>query len=133
MNTLKILATSLILLSGTAFTQDINFQELEETARLIACKTECVKSKIDIVKQGPFVVDGITLPADALRDLEQQQSVVSVGMYINMDGDVLSFDESETDVAYTAPAINKLLPIKIFPAAIISENEKTSPIIIGIN
>jgi hypothetical protein len=132
MKKIKILAASLTIFSLNAFAQDINYEKLEEMAHKIACKIDCVESKINVVKQGPFIVDGITLPSDALRDVEQQQSVVSIGMYINVDGDVLIFNKSQIST-YKEKFINKLLPIKIFPAAIIADNEKTSPIIIGIN
>lgn len=127
-----IAALSISIAFSASANNEINYTELEQKSSDIICKvnSECVpfKALASASFSGAFVVDGITLPSDALQDKEQQADMLAASLYITKDGGVMPLpeqsditEESEQELlAYKKR--EAVLPIKMFPAPIISSS-----------
>jgi hypothetical protein len=105
--TKTILFISTMLFSLNTFAT-LNYPLLEQQASTLLCETEpkkCVKFSVQKGRQtlGPFVVDGITLPADAKRDADSQRAMLGANLYVKEDGSVGAITSSDV----TLPTIAK--------------------------
>lgn len=112
----------------------VNYLDLEGIANTIFCEKE---SRCDdtVMKNedgdtGGFSVDGTLLPADALRDEDQQRGMIAASLYIKENGDVASLP-SAMEVERSIQSTNtqsaerrKVLPVKLFPAPDITPRAK---------
>lgn len=115
----------------------IDYKEIERKASLILCyksPTTCVPYKEfkETEVNATFIVEGIELPADAIRDESQQLAMLPAGLYIRTDGSVAQIEDAQSgDVVGQSSAVekSKVLPIKTFatPPPISGSN---NPIII---
>lgn len=133
---MKIIALSVAFSASSLASANnvINYTDMEKKSSVIYCKNkpDCVPFKEVLVANGfnsnTFIVDGITLPADALKDEVQQLELLEASLYVTENGEVLSLPkkdditaESESDfIAYQKR--QALLPVKIFPAPVISNS-----------
>lgn len=126
----------LSILSTAAFSasaKGIDYAKMESIANAILCEKEsrCEDTQLSAKTSQTelFVVDGVTLPPDALRDEDQQRSMISASLYVTQNGDVSSLP-SESETLAAAAAKNqekaerrKVLPVKMFPAPEITPQE----------
>ena len=142
MNSIVILFSviSWVLFYSSFSIAAIDYFELEKAASTVVCAKQSLHcQQLEFPEQAlssEFKVDGIALPSDALRDVEQQQAIISAGLYIKSTGDVAQLP-SPDEVALTNEALvaetkkrNKTLPIKLFSAPEIGVD--TPPIVIKV-
>jgi len=114
----------------------IDYLSLEKKATNIACSAGLVCISLEaqqetLARQEAFTVDGLALPADALRDADQQRAMIAAGLYITSDMDTKQIPVDDTIGSNTLVAQverAKTLPVTIFPAPVITG--RSGPIII---
>jgi hypothetical protein len=131
----KLLCTSTFMaVCISAQANNIDYLALETAANAIFCKNEgeCEATTIstEVSSKGSFVVDGVTLPMDALRDESQQRDMLGASLYVKKDGEVASLpsDEQMLETATTLNAMNekrrKVLPVPLFPPPEVSSSNR---------
>ena len=138
----KLRQASLLLACFPLYSSaSINYLNIEKIATEVTCQREpsnCV-NHITAAKNNTsiFKVDGISLPLDSLRDIEQQRDMISSGLYIDKSGEVKPLpaksevQAQNNEFQQLIDKQKKSLPIKRFPAPTISNAQ--NPIIIKIN
>lgn len=118
----------------------IDYIKAEKAAALVLCKKSPATCTPYKEFKSPevssiFIVAGVELPADALRDETQQLGMIVAGLYIKKDGSVAQIEEGKTESEETQSSVvdkSNVLPISIFatPPPISGNN---NPIIIKTN
>lgn len=132
---MKLVAFASLLLTFSVFANNtIDYVELEKKSSDIVCKKnpDCIPYKPIENKEasGPFIVDGVTLPSNALRDKEQQADMIAASLYVTIDGDVIALPDEGEMIANAEKALEenekrqKVRPIKTFPAPVITSSNK---------
>ena len=104
---------------------ELNYIDLETISNKILCDNEskCENTMLNTESNAAqsFVVDGVSLPPDALRDADQQRGMIAASLYIKDNGDVASLpspDEIKMIALQSEQAAterSKVLPAKLFP------------------
>jgi hypothetical protein len=139
MNTISKVMLALLPLLLIHSANAIDYIKAEKAATLVLCKKSpatCIPYKEFKAPEvsSIFIVAGVELPADALRDETQQLGMIVAGLYIKKNGSVAQIEEGQTASVETQSSIvekSNVLPIKIFatPPPISGNN----PIIIKTN
>ena len=123
----------MLAFSSVAYAE-LNYIDLETISNKILCDNEskCENTMLNIESNAAqsFVVDGVSLPPDALRDADQQRGMIAASLYIKDNGDVASLpspDEIKMIALQSEQAAterSKVLPAKLFPAPEITPRVK---------
>ncbi|WP_159816876.1 hypothetical protein [Colwellia sp. 20A7] len=137
MNTVSKVILALLLCLLVQSANAIDYVKTEKAAALILCKKSpatCIPYKEfkEIEVSSTFIVDGVELPVDAVRNEAQQLAMIPAGLYIKKDGSVAEIAGGRTESVVTQSSAvekSKVLPIKTFatPPPISGSN---NPIII---
>jgi hypothetical protein len=98
----------------------IDYINIEKKSSEILCKSSpstCVPFKAVEERNvaSTFIVEGIELPEDALRDNGQQMAMVPAGLYIKKDGSVSQIETAKkVAISENKQVKSKVLPIKTF-------------------
>jgi hypothetical protein len=128
------LSVSLCVICKWSFA--IDYINIEKKSSEILCQSSpstCVPYEAveESNATSTFIVSGVELPGDALRDNEQQMAMVPAGLYIKKDGSVSQIAVAkEASVTVNNQIKSKVFPIKTFttPPPISGTN---SPIVIS--